>query len=253
LIDLTTFAPLLLLLLGGISALYGTIVFPSQPSIKTSLAYSSIGHMGFSLMVCGMGLYSASLLHLVAHSFYKAHSFLSSGSAIDKHRLNQLKGNIEFKATIWNAATGFLITCILYLVISELWGGVAHHNFQFLVLGIIIIVGVFSYMIQVTSLENGLTTILKSTVIAGFVLLSFFSLESSIASLIGQQVPALSNPSTLIKMASIILLIGFIMTVFIPMFARTNTNKWETYRRNGFYLHVIFDRLVSSEKVKNTK
>ena len=101
LIELTFIAPIILLVIGGISALYGTIVFPKQPAIKTSLAYSSIGHMGFSLMICGMGLYSASLLHLIAHSFYKAHSFLSSGSVIDKYRLKQLKGTQQSKISIW--------------------------------------------------------------------------------------------------------------------------------------------------------
>jgi NAD(P)H-quinone oxidoreductase subunit 5 len=39
--------------------------------------------MGFMLLQCGLGAFGAALLHIVAHSLYKAHAFLSSGSVID--------------------------------------------------------------------------------------------------------------------------------------------------------------------------
>jgi len=37
--------------------------------------------MGFMLLQCGMGLWVLALLHIVAHSLYKAHAFLASGGA----------------------------------------------------------------------------------------------------------------------------------------------------------------------------
>ena len=79
-------ATLMLLVVGGFTAIFASVVLLSQPSVKVALAYSSAAHMGFMLMVCGMGLYPAALLHLVAHSFYKAHAFLSSGSVVDERR-----------------------------------------------------------------------------------------------------------------------------------------------------------------------
>jgi NAD(P)H-quinone oxidoreductase subunit 5 len=39
--------------------------------------------MGFMMLQCGLGAFSAALLHIVAHSLYKAHAFLSSGSVLD--------------------------------------------------------------------------------------------------------------------------------------------------------------------------
>ena len=64
--------------------MFASVVLLTQPSVKVALGYSSAAHMGFMLMVCGLGMYPAAILHLVAHSFYKAHAFLSSGSVIDR-------------------------------------------------------------------------------------------------------------------------------------------------------------------------
>ncbi|HRA89798.1 MAG TPA: proton-conducting transporter membrane subunit, partial [Planctomycetaceae bacterium] len=55
----------------------------TQTSIKRQLAYSTIAQMGFMMLQCGLGAFSAALLHIVAHSLYKAHAFLSSGSVLD--------------------------------------------------------------------------------------------------------------------------------------------------------------------------
>jgi NAD(P)H-quinone oxidoreductase subunit 5 len=52
--------------------------------VKTSLAWSTAGQMGFMIMQCGLGLFPLALLHIVAHSLYKAHAFLASGSAIER-------------------------------------------------------------------------------------------------------------------------------------------------------------------------
>jgi NAD(P)H-quinone oxidoreductase subunit 5 len=42
--------------------------------------------MGFMLVQCGLGVWHLALLHLLAHSCYKAHCFLSTGSAVDTWR-----------------------------------------------------------------------------------------------------------------------------------------------------------------------
>ena len=55
-------------------------------SIKVTLAWSTCAQMGFMLMQCGLGLYELALLHLVAHSLYKAHAFLAAGGAVEQTR-----------------------------------------------------------------------------------------------------------------------------------------------------------------------
>ncbi len=67
---------------GSFTALFAGIVMLTQTSIKRSLAFSTIAQMGFMMLQCGLGGFSAALLHIVAHSLYKAHAFLASGSVI---------------------------------------------------------------------------------------------------------------------------------------------------------------------------
>jgi len=59
-------------------------------SIKVMLAWSTTAQMGFMLMQCGLGLWQMALLHLVAHSLYKAHAFLGAGGAVRRAMRVQL-------------------------------------------------------------------------------------------------------------------------------------------------------------------
>lgn len=73
----------LLALVGGFTALFAAVVMLTQTSIKRTLAWSTVAQMGFMMLQCGLGAFSAALLHIVAHSLYKAHAFLTSGSVIE--------------------------------------------------------------------------------------------------------------------------------------------------------------------------
>lgn len=79
LISSSTIALTLLTAVGGITAILGAVVMLCQTSAKRKLAYSTIAQMGFMTLQCGLGAFSAALLHIVAHSLYKAHAFLSAG------------------------------------------------------------------------------------------------------------------------------------------------------------------------------
>lgn len=257
LFEISSSGTLLLLIVGAITALYGTIVFPSQSAVKTSLAYSSIGHMGFSLMICGMGFYSAALLHLIGHSFYKAHAFLSSGSAIDKQRVNKMRNESEFKTTIWNALSGFLITVLFYYGLAQLLYDNHQISFQMLILGGIIIMGVSSYSMKTISSEYGFKGFLRTLITSGVILLSYFLLEQTIANSIASQIPEVSEPSILIKSLSMVILLLFAAAIYLPVLLKNNQHnlisKWEVYRRNGFYIHIFFDRTFNpiSQKLQN--
>lgn len=80
------FALEILTVFGAVTALFGSLVMLTQTSVKVSLAYSTIGQMGFMMLECGLGAFPAALLHIIGHSLYKAHAFLSSGSVIDLAR-----------------------------------------------------------------------------------------------------------------------------------------------------------------------
>jgi NAD(P)H-quinone oxidoreductase subunit 5 len=72
----------MLAIVGTITAVFGAVVMLVQPGVKRALAFSTIAQMGFMMIQCGLGAWGLALLHLVAHSLYKAHSFLRAGSTI---------------------------------------------------------------------------------------------------------------------------------------------------------------------------
>jgi NAD(P)H-quinone oxidoreductase subunit 5 len=84
LVSLTPWALTLLAVVGGFTALFAAVVMLTQTSVKKKLAYSTIAQMGFMLLQCGLGAFSAAMLHILAHSLYKAHAFLNSGSVIQQ-------------------------------------------------------------------------------------------------------------------------------------------------------------------------
>ncbi|KTC83814.1 proton-conducting transporter membrane subunit [Legionella brunensis] len=92
---LVKFAPLMMLypelltllfIVGGLSALLGTIWKLMQPDIKKMLACSTMAQMGFMMMQCGIGLFAAAIAHLCWHGLFKAYQFLSSGSAVKQKK-----------------------------------------------------------------------------------------------------------------------------------------------------------------------
>ncbi|OZB19601.1 MAG: NADH-quinone oxidoreductase subunit L [Marinobacter sp. 34-60-7] len=72
----------LLLLVGGITALVAVFTMMAQTSVKHSLVWSTNAQMGFMLFEIGLGAYTLAFLHLLAHSLYKAHSFLAAGRTV---------------------------------------------------------------------------------------------------------------------------------------------------------------------------
>ena len=84
------FAQTLLIVIGMTTAIIASLVMTTRVSVKVSLAWSTCAQMGFMLVQCGLGAWHLALLHLVAHSLYKAHAFLSSGGAVESWRTNAL-------------------------------------------------------------------------------------------------------------------------------------------------------------------
>jgi NAD(P)H-quinone oxidoreductase subunit 5 len=71
---------------GLLSTIVASLVMTTRAAIKSSLAWSTIGQMGFMLVQCGLGAWHLALMHILAHSLYKAHTFLSSGSLVRQWR-----------------------------------------------------------------------------------------------------------------------------------------------------------------------
>lgn len=80
----------LLVGVGGVTATVAALASSAQPSVKSALAWSTCAQMGFLMVQCGLGLFEMAMLHLVAHSAYKAHAFLSAASRVQASAIDAL-------------------------------------------------------------------------------------------------------------------------------------------------------------------
>lgn len=115
LVSMAPTAQAVLVVVGSLTAVLAGLVMLTRISIKVRLAWSTCAQMGFMLMEIGLGLYELALLHLVAHSLYKAHAFLSAGETVSAARSNDLTGaGRAARAPLWYAGalvlSGVLVT-----------------------------------------------------------------------------------------------------------------------------------------------
>jgi NAD(P)H-quinone oxidoreductase subunit 5 len=72
----------LLFVVGTVTAFFGALTMLVQSDVKRSLAYSTIGQMGFMMMQVGLGAFTAAIFHLCTHALFKAYAFLSAGGDV---------------------------------------------------------------------------------------------------------------------------------------------------------------------------
>ncbi|CAN5807146.1 hypothetical protein BH20ACT4_BH20ACT4_00150 [soil metagenome] len=82
LFDIAPTALLTVGLVGTLTALYGQLVGYVQTDIKGMLAASTTAQLGLMFVLCGLGLYTVAIFHLVAHAFYKSYLFLTAPSIL---------------------------------------------------------------------------------------------------------------------------------------------------------------------------
>ncbi len=110
----------LLVVVGTCTAVVASLVMTTRVSVKVSLAWSTCAQMGFMLMQCGIGLWEMALLHLVAHSLYKAHAFLAAGGAVRRTQRRQLAPRpttpspVEFAVGTVTAVMGTALVAIAW-------------------------------------------------------------------------------------------------------------------------------------------
>jgi len=249
-VDTSTVAPILLMIIGGFTALFASVVYLTQTSVKTALGYSSVAHMGFSLMVCGLGLYPAAMLHLVAHSFYKAHAFLSSGSVIDVVRGSKVL-KVTGSVSPVKIALGSALALALYTVFALIWGVDPVSELSLLILGAIIVLGLSKIFTEALNAKKSVALIIQASLLALMVTVAFFTLESGTHFLLSSQLPELSAPGSGKLIVSGVILIAFGLAVFVQIIAprlsaKSHYQALAIHVRNGFYANAVFDRLVGA-------
>lgn len=90
--DYSIFSILIISMVGSFTAFYGGFVSMYQSDTKKILAYSTISHCGFLMVLVSLNIIEFTLLYLYIHGFFKAAVFMCVGNV---NRLS--KNNQDFK------------------------------------------------------------------------------------------------------------------------------------------------------------
>jgi NAD(P)H-quinone oxidoreductase subunit 5 len=242
-----------LVMVGGFTALFGGLVMLTQPAVKTSLAWSTVAQMGFMILECGLGLFPLALLHIVAHSLYKAHAFLASGGAVELIAANRRPGPVAIpKAGAVGRA--FLLALAIYAVVGFGFG-FQHKSPQAIALGAILIFGV-AYMLAQGLADAAPRALTQRTfVYAVATSVSYFALQEFAVWLTAGVLPSAPAPGPLEWMLIVLAVISFglvaVVQAMFPLWAyHPAAAGLRVHLSNGFYANALFDRLLRGWRLR---
>jgi len=239
----------MLAMVGGFTALFGSVVMLTQTSVKVSLAWSTIAQMGFMMLQCGLGAFSAAALHIVAHSLYKAHAFLSAGSVIDISRASWVARphGKPHPARLVVALAGAVG---LTWAVSLAFGASLTRAPGVFALGAIMVMGVTHLVANAIDERPSPFVILRGVGLAIGVAVAYFALQLGAEVLMAGSLPekqALRGPLDLAIVGLVIVLFGVVTVLQNAMPYKTADPRWQAFYVhlfNGFYVNAFTNRLI---------
>lgn len=239
----------LLVIVGGFTALYASAVMLTQSAVKTALAWSTVAQMGFMLLQCGLGLWALALLHILAHSLYKAHAFLSSGSAVEAVAFTRRPGPVAVPNL---AAVGraFALALALYAAVAVVSVALTGPKPpQALALGVILIFGV-AYLLAQGLADEAPRALTRRTAIASTgAAIAYFAFHVLAIALWQDGLPPPPVPGPL-EWALVVIALGSFGLVAVaqslfPLWAHhPSTAGLRVHLVNGLYVNAVADRLI---------
>ena len=250
--DLVTASPgamAALVMIGGMTALFGATVMLTQSAVKTALAWSTVSQMGFLLLQCGLGLWTLALLHVVAHALYKAHAFLSSGSAVRAIAATRRAGPVAIPS-LGAVGRAFALALVLYGTVAAGFDLIEGPKpAQALALGAILIFGVAYLVAQGLADAAPRALTLRTTGAALAAATGYFSFHLVAGALWGPVLPAPPVPGPLEWALIVLALASFGLVAFaqalLPLWAHhPAASGLRVHIANGLYLNAVLDRLI---------
>ncbi len=236
LISLSSAAMWMLCLAGGFTALFASTAMLTQASVKRCLAFSTVAQMGFMMLECGLGAFHLALLHLVAHSLYKAHAFLSSGGAAASRAKASQKAQSPWVVLGCMAAAMALCGLTAQVMGVDLRESPALN---------LIFCGALAQVLW--SSGEGLAVRWRAPlgVAAGVGLSALYFLLERVAAVIVPPLPSAANAPG-VWMAGLFLVAGAAQSQ-LPRLARTGVGeRLYVHARNGFYCNTLANRMTSA-------
>lgn len=257
LVQQSTGAMAALVMIGGFTALFGAAVMLTQSAIKTALAWSTISQMGFMLLQCGLGLWTLALLHIVAHSLYKAHAFLSSGTAVTEVSNIRRPGPVAVPSVPAVLKSFALALAIFAAIATAFTFAFGPKTPQALALGAILIFGV-AYLVAQGLADRAPVALTKRTAGASLAAaIGYFSFQTIAQSIWGPVLPAAPMPGELEWALLVIAVASFGLVAFaqalFPLWAHhPATAALRVHLANGLYLNALLDRAIGGFRTTNT-
>jgi NAD(P)H-quinone oxidoreductase subunit 5 len=246
-----------LAIVGAVTACYAATVMLTQTSVKKSLAYSTIAQMGFMMLQCGLGAFSAALLHILAHSMYKAYAFLNSGSVIAEQAsgpwtaaTSPALGDAGSRST-WAAVAGTLVAggfTLTSLVLSlAIFGINPAEKPGGLILGAVLCLALTYWMARVVASGDRALWTRSGAIAAGLCLIyaASYSLVDAFAS---PGLPSLAIPVAQWVAVATIVVGGFGLLLWVESRSGSAAKSdrlaaWYVHASNGFYLESVLRRV----------
>lgn len=249
LISLSALSMEVMVIVGGLTALFGSVVMLTQTSVKVSLAYSTIAQMGFMMLQCGLGAFAAALLHIIAHSLYKAHAFLSSGSVIDLARAS------------WSPSPGgqphparmaMIVGLVLAgaIVVGTVFGATITAQPGVFALGAVMMLGLAHFITQAFDERPSLYVLGRTVALAVVVSLVYFGLQLAAEHLLAGSLPPvqpLRGPLDLVIVALVVLAFAAVTVFQSVLPGKADAPRWHAiyvHVANGLYVNTLANRLV---------
>lgn len=237
-----------LAIIGLITLGLASMVMLTQTSIKVSLAWSTTAQMGFMLLECGLGLYSLAMLHLVAHSLYKAHAFLASGSGVDAFRAPTMApGSKGFQPG--RLLLALTISGSMVLGVGALFGVTLDRQPALLAAGAIVAIAVSQLMMQAASLMSGTLFLSRALGVSAIVSTAYFTLHAVFDRLLLGSVQPMRETAGMFESTLAMVIVG----VFLALLLLQETFKYARsslgdvvymHLYNGLYIDVFITRLL---------
>ena len=112
----------LVLLVGVLTLFFGGCLAIVQDDLKKVLAYSTVSQLGYMVTAIGAGAYTAGLMHLWTHAFFKALLFLGAGSVIHAVHTNNMSEMGGLKDVMPKTFRTFIIGTIALVGLPPLAG-----------------------------------------------------------------------------------------------------------------------------------
>lgn len=256
--DVMLLAPLTLaalVMIGGFTALFGSLVMLTQPAVKTSLAWSTIAQMGFMVLQCGLALFPIALLHMVAHSLYKAHSFLASGHAVEAVEAIRRPGPVAVPGA---RAVGraFLAALTIYVLVGLAFG-FDDKSPQSIALGAMLILGVAYLLAQGLADAAPYMLTRRTAIYSVATSVAYFGLQTGAEWLLAGSLPPTPSPGPLEWGLIVLAVLSFgavaVAQALFPLWAyHPAAAGLRVHLSNGLYVNALCDRLLGGWSYAST-